>query len=120
MTEPSDRVELKTERLLLRPFRLEDADDIYAYAKDPEWERYLGLPHPYTQQHGEEYVARRLLADCGKQATFAIVLDSTVIGSIRLRISEEHQSLVGAVRVFPPISSPVMGGLIFSFLLIER
>ena len=41
------RVELKTERLLLRPFKLEDVDDVYAYAKDPEWAEYLpGIPQP--------------------------------------------------------------------------
>lgn len=28
--------ELRTERLLLRPFRIAEADDVYAYAQDPE------------------------------------------------------------------------------------
>ena len=45
------KVELKTERLLLRPFKSEDLDDVYAYTRDPEWERYIGppLPLPYTR-----------------------------------------------------------------------
>jgi RimJ/RimL family protein N-acetyltransferase len=36
-----DRTELRTERLLLRPWRLTDVDDAFAYASDPEWARYL-------------------------------------------------------------------------------
>jgi putative acetyltransferase len=27
---------LETERLILRPFRAEDLEDLYAYAKDPD------------------------------------------------------------------------------------
>ena len=89
----AEKVELKTERLLLRPFRLEDVDDVYAYAKDPEWERYLGLPlpQPYTRRDAEAYIAGRVLADWSTVPTFAIVLDSTVIGGIRLRITAAHQ-----------------------------
>ena len=37
MTEP---VELRTERLLLRPFNLDDVEDVFTYASDPEWARY--------------------------------------------------------------------------------
>ena len=86
----TENLELKTERLLLRPFR---SEDVYAYARDPEWERYLGLPLPlpYARPDAEEYVARRLLADWTEDATFAIVLDSTVIGSIALSIVGAHQ-----------------------------
>ena len=93
MMGPDQRVELKTDRLLLRPFKLEDVDDVYAYAKDPEWDRYLGLPlpQPYARRDAEEYVAGRVLADWSTEPTFAIVLDSTVIGGIGLRIIETHQ-----------------------------
>jgi len=31
--------EIRTERLLLRPHRLEDVDDIFEFARDPEWGR---------------------------------------------------------------------------------
>ncbi len=35
----SERVELKTERLLLRPFEFGDVDDVLAYAPDMEFGR---------------------------------------------------------------------------------
>ena len=39
--------ELRTERLLLRPFRLDDAGDVLDYATDEEWARYLeDIPQP--------------------------------------------------------------------------
>ena len=40
-----DSTELRTERLLLRPFAFEDVEDVLAYASDPEWSRYL-IPVP--------------------------------------------------------------------------
>ena len=58
MTEPT---ELRTERLLLRPYTLADVDDVYAYAKDETWGRFLPVPVPYTYRDAEEYVARSVL-----------------------------------------------------------
>ena len=44
--------ELNTERLLLRPFRLDDVDDVLAYASNPEWARFLPpVPLDYTRRH---------------------------------------------------------------------
>ena len=45
MPEPT---EIRTERLLLRPFRLTDADDVYAYAKEPEFSRYSAACRLHT------------------------------------------------------------------------
>ena len=87
------RVELKTERLLLRPFMLEDVDDVFEYARDPEWAEYLLLriPQPYTREDAEEFLARAVLTSWGTNPLFAIVLDSTVIGGINLRIRPEDE-----------------------------
>lgn len=91
MTEPT---ELRTERLLLRPFKLEDVDDVYVYAKDPEWAQYLLLPipQPYTRRNAEEFVARQVLADWSTNPDFAIVLKSVVVGGINLRIDGTHDT----------------------------
>ncbi len=83
MTEPT---ELRTERLLLRPFRLTDLDDTLAYATDEEWSRFLPLPTPYERLHAEQFVARAFLADWNTRPVFAITLEDRVIGGINLRI----------------------------------
>lgn len=53
---------LQTQRLLLRPMRVSDTDDMYEYAKDPEVTRYLlWRPHTcreYTRSY-LEYLAGR-------------------------------------------------------------
>ena len=93
MAEPLQRVELRTKRLVLRPLRLEDVDDVFAYAADREWARYLPeVPHPYVRRHAEEFVARTVLTSWETNPTFAIVLDSRVIGGINLRVDVQNET----------------------------
>lgn len=87
--------ELRTERLLLRPFRSEDVDDVFVYATDPEWNRYLGLPEPYTRRMAEEFVARAILADPGKNPIWAIVYEGRVSGGIDFRIRRRGLAEMG-------------------------
>ena len=88
----ADKVELKTERLLLRPFRPEDVDDVFEYARDPEWARYLTRePQPYTRKAAEESVARHVLESWETHPTWAIVLSQKVVGGIVLMIDVEHE-----------------------------
>ena len=89
----TDRIELRTERLLLRPYSLEDVDDVLAYCSDKELTQYVpGLPQPYTQSNAERYVARKLLKSWDSNPSFAIVLDSTVIGGINLLIDRKKET----------------------------
>jgi RimJ/RimL family protein N-acetyltransferase len=82
-----EQVELRTARLLLRQHRLSDADDVYAFAVDPEWSRYLfAIVEPYTRAHAEEFVAKAVLHGWDAGPMLAIVLDSKVIGGINLRV----------------------------------
>ena len=76
--------ELRTGRLLLRPFRMDDVDDVFAYASDSEWNRYLGLPEPYTRRSAEEFVAKCILADSESGAEWAIVHEGRVSGGVNL------------------------------------
>ena len=78
--------ELRTERLLLRPFRSGDVDDVFAYATDPEWSRYLPVPDPYTRRDAEEFVARCLLADGERRFEWAVVHDGRVSGGVSLTV----------------------------------
>ena len=86
----AEKVELNTERMLLRPFRLEDVDDIYSYAKDPEYGRYQRI-RPYTRRSAEEFIAKELLASWSTHPAFAIVLSSVVVGGISLHVEETDE-----------------------------
>jgi ribosomal-protein-alanine N-acetyltransferase len=86
--------EIQTERLILRPFRLGDVDDVLAYARDPEWSRYLRLlPRPYEREHAEQFVARQLLLDPTSHPAWAVTLTGSVIGGVNLRFAFEHRSV---------------------------
>ena len=83
-------LELKTERLLLRPFRPRDVDDAFEVASDPEWARYL--EGPQFRQDAERWVARQLLASWDTNPSWAIELSGRVIGNVALRIDETNES----------------------------
>lgn len=74
-------VQFETERLLLRLCRLEDAEDVFAYAKDPE----VG-PNAGWQPHQSIEETRKILSMWidNKELIFAIVLKETgkVIGTL--------------------------------------
>ena len=92
MADPDLRVELQTERLLLRAFKLEDVDDVFDYASDPEWARYLDrVPQPFTRKAAEERVARGVLESWESHPTWAIVLDRKVIGGVVLMIDLQNE-----------------------------
>ena len=71
---------LETERLILRPWREDDAEDLYTYARDPE----VGPPagwQPHTSVENSREIIRRVLS---KPETYAVCLkeDGKPIGSI--------------------------------------
>ncbi len=80
--------ELKTKRLLLRPFRGGDVDDVLAYANDEEWARFL--PHiqlPYTTSDAEQFVAQRVLGSWRDNPALAIELSGKVVGGVGMNIN---------------------------------
>jgi ribosomal-protein-alanine N-acetyltransferase len=79
-------VTLRTERLTLRPFEITDADDVFNYARDREFGRYLPVPDPYTRADAEQYVAIQVEADWSKQVSLAIDYQGSVVGGIDIRI----------------------------------
>ena len=83
---------IRTERLTLRRFRLTDLEDVLAYATDPEWTRHvLTVPQPYTRRDGEEFLARRQLADWSLNPTWAIELDGRVVGGVNLHVDPDNR-----------------------------
>ena len=51
---------LDTERLLLRPWRLEDRDAFRPIATDPEVMRYINAGNPWPEERIEEFVGRQM------------------------------------------------------------
>lgn len=82
---------MQTRRLLLRPWRMEDLADFYAYAKDPE----IG-PNAGWKPHASIDESREILSDfVGNEEVNAIVLKETgrAVGSLGLhrdRLSHER------------------------------
>ncbi len=86
-------LELKTERLLMRPFTMDDVDDVLEYNSDPEIHRYgvyIPLP-PYTRKTIEDLVAMfsNPPDSQGILQMFAVVLDGRVIGEIC--VNQRHE-----------------------------
>ena len=86
---------LETARLVLRPFRLDDVDAVFAFATDPEWARFLLVPQPYERRHAEEFLAKQVLADPATDVSWAIEHKGTVIGGIDLRF--HHDGRIGEI-----------------------
>lgn len=78
----------ETERLMLRPFTLEDAPRVQSLAGDPEVAKTtLTIPHPYADGVAEEWISKHAsLAERGHYP-FAICLkdaEHTLIGCISI------------------------------------
>ena len=90
-------MEVRGERVVLRPWRLEDVPAVAAACQDAEIERWLAfVPHPYTEEHARFYIKDCLAA--GEDRTpFAItdVETGDVIGSIDMHINRMLTGHVG-------------------------
>ena len=86
-----ERVTLKTARLILRPFQFGDVDDMVAMGGFPTWDG-SGPPKPYTKQHAEKMLSQKILDSWDTDPSFAIVLNSTVVGTVRLIVNQEYDT----------------------------
>ena len=68
----------------IRKWELSDAKDLAAALSNKKVQDNLrdGLPHPYTEQDGKDFISAMLSADENETFAFAITVDHTVIGSI--------------------------------------
>jgi len=87
-----DRPTLRTERLVLRPFRMPDAPRVRELAGAPELaENTLNIPHPYPDGAAEAWISDQESAfRLGEVAVFAITLpDDTLVGAVGLKLEED-------------------------------
>jgi len=77
-------VKLETERLILRPWKETDAENLYAYASDPEVGPPAGWP-PHTSVENSREIIKGVLSH---KETYAVCLrDGKPIGSIGLHLN---------------------------------
>lgn len=83
---------IETDRLILRPFRYEDANDLLSYADDEEWSRFISPPFPYTREYAETFVRNQITGRSAKKAIWCIERKGRMIGDIELAIDTTNWS----------------------------
>ena len=73
--------------LTLRPFLLSDADDVVSACQDPETQRWLPLPRPYTRADAQWFIGTfgPTQRDSGEGLSFAIESAGKIAGAIALK-----------------------------------
>lgn len=68
----------------IRPWRLSDAADIAEAISNKKVLNNLrdGLPYPYSEKDGEDFISNMLLADKNEVFAFAVIAEEKAIGSI--------------------------------------
>lgn len=88
---------LRTERLVLRIPSEDDIDDIRRACQDPELQRRVPIPVPYTRETAESFV-RQHVADgwaSGRSLTWAIDRDGVFAGVVGIDVSEGRRGSIG-------------------------
>jgi RimJ/RimL family protein N-acetyltransferase len=84
---------VQTARLVLRPPRRDDVDDILRACQDPENQRWLPIPAPYTRDDAAAFVAQRIEERAEGRGLLSVVeADGRLVGSAGLHFP---QSLLG-------------------------
>jgi ribosomal-protein-alanine N-acetyltransferase len=90
------RPTIETERLILRPFTLDDAPELQRLINDRDIAATtLSIPHPYEDDMAEEWIGRHQERfDKGEGVSFAIShrKEGFFIGGISLGINKEHEN----------------------------
>ena len=86
-------MELSGDGILLRPWREDDTESVYAACQDPEILHWIPfIPRPYTPNHAHAFVTGSL--DLGPYQ-FAITEDDHPVGSIGIRVNEQKIGHIG-------------------------
>ncbi len=87
--------EIHTERLILRPFRLDDSQEVANLCNNKKiYDMTLNLPYPYTYEDGYEWIKYLYTSfDLDRSVNFAITdkEDRTLYGCVGAIISQVHK-----------------------------
>ncbi len=83
--------------VLLRPWRIGDAEAVFRACQDPEIHEWVGTPWPYERHHAESFVSGRFGGWSDGSAPLAIVdaETDTVLGAITVHAPVEVRASVG-------------------------
>ena len=85
---------LETDRLKLRPFKIDDATRVQELAGNSEVaETTLGIPHPYPIEAAKNWINHQPVLIENGTFPLAIVLkdDGVLIGTMTIRVDKEHR-----------------------------
>ena len=88
-------LEIKTERLLLRPMNVSDLEVVHEYASDKENTKYLRFGPNDTIEETTVFlsgITKEWEKDSPDFYEFAIVLDGKQIGAVCIYLDEKHES----------------------------
>ncbi|TFG44930.1 MAG: N-acetyltransferase [Dehalococcoidia bacterium] len=89
------RPTIETERLVLRPFRTGDTEEVASLANDEELSRYIpAIPYPYPRYAAAEWLStQQAKFDEGLEIVFAVTKkeDGGLIGAMGLILTPEHR-----------------------------
>ncbi|MFB5661178.1 GNAT family N-acetyltransferase [Alteribacillus sp. HJP-4] len=87
---------LQTERLLLRPYRLEDAPRVTKIANDERIAATtLAIPHPYHLEDAERWIKQHpAVVENGEAYPYAIVKKAAneLMGTVTIRVDQTHHN----------------------------
>ena len=94
LSSDGEPVQLETERLILRALQLDDADDVFEYANDEEWVRFLNkqVPFPYSREDSATYVSDAVGRSWERGPQFAIVIEGKVRGAVALEVQAQDRA----------------------------
>lgn len=87
-------ITLKTDRLILRSFTMDDANRVQELAGNKEVAKTtLGIPHPYSIEAAEQWIKQHPNMIKNSTFPFAIVLKSEniLIGTMTIRVNNTHK-----------------------------
>lgn len=80
---------VRTERLVLRPYRPDDAEAVHRACQDVDIQRWTFVPSPYTEADAVEFVTQTTVQARaeGRALTTAVEADGQLVGSAGLHFS---------------------------------
>lgn len=85
---------LETDRLILRPFTMDDVARVQELAGNKDVAKTtLGIPHPYTLEVAKSWIENHPGMVKNGTLPFAIVLrtESVIVGTMTIRVNEAHK-----------------------------